>query len=101
MYVAITGKGSARVIQFVEQHRIPKTKKKKTVVIETLGNYEKMIAEDPQIIEELKKKAKQLTEEKKARHQPIAIELERQPIRSASDAVPSYHFGHAAILKIW
>lgn len=101
MYVAITGKGSARVIQFVEQHRIPKTKKKKTVVIETLGNYEKMIAEDPQIIDELKKKAKQLTEEKKARHQPIAIELERQPIRSASDAVPSYHFGHAAILKIW
>ena len=28
MYVAITGKGSARVIQFVEQHRIPQNKEK-------------------------------------------------------------------------
>ena len=29
MYVAITGKGKSRVIQFCEQHRIAKTNKKK------------------------------------------------------------------------
>ena len=38
MYVAITGKGKAKVIQFCEQHRIPKTNKKKTVVIKTIEN---------------------------------------------------------------
>ena len=54
MYVTVTGKGRARVSQFVEQHRIPHSKKKKTVVIETLGNYEKMLAETPRIMEELR-----------------------------------------------
>lgn len=29
MYVAITGKGKSRVVQFCEQHRIAKTNKKK------------------------------------------------------------------------
>lgn len=28
MYVAITGKGKSRVVQFCEQHRIAKTNKK-------------------------------------------------------------------------
>ncbi|WP_344914180.1 IS1634 family transposase, partial [Amphibacillus indicireducens] len=101
MYVSVTGSGSARVIQFVEQHRIPKTKKKKTVVIKTIGNYEKMIAEDPQIIEKLKEEAKRLTAEKKARNKPMKVELSRQPILSPSDTTPSFHFGHAAIKALW
>ena len=54
MYVAITGKGKAKVIQFCEQHRIPKTNKKKTVVVKTIGNYETLLKENPNIIEELK-----------------------------------------------
>lgn len=29
MYVAITGKGKSRVVQFCEQHRIAKTNKKR------------------------------------------------------------------------
>lgn len=41
MYIAVTGRGKAKVVQFCEQHRIPGTKKKKTIVIRTLGNYEK------------------------------------------------------------
>ncbi len=65
MYVAITGKGKSRVIQFCEQHRIAKTNKKKTVVIKTIGNYETLLKENPNIIFELKEKAKRLTKEKK------------------------------------
>ena len=65
MYVAITGKGKSRVVQFCEQHRIPKTNKKKTVVIKTIGNYETLLKENPNIIEELKEEAKRLTIEKK------------------------------------
>ena len=65
MYVAITGKGKSRVIQFCEQHRIAKTNKKKTVVIKTIGNYETLLKENPNIIFELKEEAKKITEEKK------------------------------------
>ena len=61
MYVAVTGKGKAKVIQFCEQHRIPKTNKKKTVVIKTIGNYETLLKENPNIIEELKEEAKNYT----------------------------------------
>ena len=65
MYVAITGKGKSKVIQFCEQHRIAKTNKKKTVVIKTIGNYEILLKENPNIILDLKEEAKRLTEEKK------------------------------------
>ena len=47
MYVAITGKGKSRVVQFCEQHRIAKTNKKKTIVIKTIGNYETLLKEKP------------------------------------------------------
>lgn len=101
MYVTISGTGSARVIQFVEQHRIPKTNKKKTVVIKTIGNYEDMVADDPEVIEKLKIEAKRLTEEKKAKNKPITLEVSRHPIASPSDTTPSFHFGHAAIKSLW
>ena len=55
MYVAITGKGKSRVVQFCEQHRIAKTNKKKTIVVKTIGNYEALLRENPNIILELKK----------------------------------------------
>ena len=44
MYVAITGSGKARVIQFREDKRNPGTNKKVTAVIKTIGNYERMLA---------------------------------------------------------
>lgn len=64
MYVGVSGEGYARVIQFVEQHRIPHIRKKKTRVIQTLGNYEKILAENPNILEELRELARQRTLEK-------------------------------------
>ncbi|GAU76745.1 hypothetical protein [Fusibacter sp. 3D3] len=59
MYVAITGAGKARVIHFREDTRIPGTQKKQIKVIETLGNYERMLAYDPDIVAKLKVKASQ------------------------------------------
>jgi len=58
MYVAITGSGKAKVVQFREDMRIPGTDKKKTTVIKTLGNYERMLAEDPDVIVKFKNKLK-------------------------------------------
>ena len=85
MYVAITGKGKSRVIQFCEQHRIAKTNKKKTVVIKTIGNYETLLKENPNIIFELKEEAKKITEEKKKNISKNTL----------------FRFGHSLVHSLW
>lgn len=101
MYVAITGSGKARVIQFREDTHIPGTKKKKIRVIKTIGNYERMVAEDPNIIEKLRDEAKALTAEKRASKKPLTIELDSQEINSPDDVTASYCFGHALVKQMW
>lgn len=101
MYVAITGAGKARVIQFREDTRIPGTNKKKTRVIETLGNYERMLAEDPDIVAKLKAKASLMTKEKKAASALLTINVPVADIIKPGDVVPSFRFGHAIIKQIW
>lgn len=101
MYVAITGSGKARVIQFREDTRIPGTPKKKTRVIKTIGNYEKMLAEDPDIIAKLKAEASALTKAKKEAITPITLQLPVADILTPNDVVPSYRFGHALIKQMW
>ncbi len=85
MYVAITGKGKSRVVQFCEQHRIAKTNKKKTVVVKTIGNYEALLRENPNIILELKKEAKRLTDEKKKNKSKNIL----------------FRFGHSLVYSLW
>ena len=85
MYVAITGKGKSSVVQFCEQHRIAKTNKKKTVVVKTIGNYEALLRENPNIILELKKEAKRLTDEKKKNKSKNIL----------------FRFGHSLVYSLW
>ena len=101
MYVAITGSGKARVIQFREDTRIPGTTKKKTRVVKTLGNYERMVAEDPDIIAKLKAEVAELTKAKKESQAPIILNLTVTDIASPQDVVPSFRFGHALIKALW
>ncbi len=75
MYVTVTGKGKYRVIQFREDTRIPGTNKRKAHVVKTIGNYEKLLSENPNIIQELKEEAKKLTLEKKDNEAPITLEV--------------------------
>ena len=85
MYVAITGKGKSRVVQFCELHRIAKTNKKKTVVVKTIGNYEVLLRENSNIILELKKEAKRLTDEKKKNKSKNIL----------------FRFGHSLVYSLW
>jgi len=85
VYVSITGAGKARVIQFREDTRIPGTTKKKTKVIKTLGNYERMLAEDPDIIQKLKQEAAAITKAKKESRTPITLQLQVADITSPED----------------
>ena len=95
MYVAVTGSGKAKVVQFREDKRIPGTNKKSTKVIKTLGNYERMVAEDPDIIPKLKAQAKALTREKKESSKPLSLQVTSAEITEPDDVVPSYYFGHS------
>ena len=101
MYVAITGAGKSRVIQFRKDQRIPGTKKKVTRVIKTIGNYERMLAEDPDIIEKLKQEARRLTREEKAENAPITLSVNNQELMSPGQAHASYRFGHALLRQCW
>lgn len=101
MYVAITGSGKARVIQFREDTRIPGTTKKKTHVVKTIGNYERMLAEDPDIIAKLKAEAAELTKAKKDSSAPLSFSVTPMDITSPQDVVPSFRFGHALIKQLW
>ena len=85
MYVAITGKGKSRVVQFCEQHRIAKTNKKKTIVVKTIGNYEALLRENPNIILELKKEDKILTDERKKNTSKNIL----------------FRFGHSLVYSLW
>jgi hypothetical protein len=101
MYVAITGSGKSRVIQFREDTRMPGTTKKKTHVIKTIGNYERMITEDPEIVAKLKIEAAELTKTKKESIKPLSICVSTADISSPQDVVPSYRFGHALLNQLW
>lgn len=101
MYVAVSGTGKARVIQYREEKRLPGTSKKKTKVIKTIGNYEKMLADDPDIMAKLKAEATTLTKEKKESSRPLTIQVASNEIVKAEDVVPSYRFGHALIKQLW
>lgn len=101
MYVAITGSGKARVIQFREDTRLPGTTKKKTHVIKTIGNYERMLAEDSDTIAKLKVEAAELTKAKKESQAPITLNLTVTDISSPKDVVPSFRFGHSLIKQFW
>lgn len=101
MYVAITGSGKSRVIQFREETRIPGTKKKKTHVIKTIGNYERMLEENPEIINQLKAEAAQMMKAKKEAFAPITLNIHAIDITTPDDVVPSYNFGHALVKRLW
>lgn len=101
MYVAVSGAGKAKVIQFRVDTRIPGTKKKRTKVVKTLGNYERMIAEDPNIIEKLRAEARRITEQQKAERAPLQLTVASQEITRSTELTPSYHFGHALIKQLW
>ncbi len=101
MYVAITGSGKYRVIQFREDKRIPGTDQKKINVIETIGNYEQMLAQDPNVIVKLKEEARRRTLEKKASSKPLTTSLSIQELGDQSEVTQSYRFGHSLILKLW
>ena len=101
MYITISGKGSHRIVQLRDDRRVPGTDKRKAVIVKNYGNYEKLLAENPHIIEELKEEAKRLTREKNAESAPITLTVPTKEITSVEDVTSSFRFGHALIQHLW
>ena len=101
MYITLSGKGKYRVIQLRDDRRIPGTDKRKAFVVKNYGNYEKLLAENPNILAELKAEAKRLTLEKNMEVAPITLEVPTGEIMSVADVTPSFKFGHALIQSLW
>ncbi len=101
MYVTVSGKGRARVIQLRKDTRIPGTNKKKIEVIKTLGNYEKMLAEDPLIMQKLRAEAKEISLHEKEKDAPVSLRLRNHELTTSSEAFPLYPIGHAPLLALW
>jgi transposase len=101
MYVAISGYGKSRVIQFREDTHIPGTRKKRTHVVKTIGNYEKLLTEDPDVVARLKAEALRLTCEKNEAEAPVTLEVPVGDINKPEDVVPSFRFGHGLVQRIW
>ena len=70
--------------------------------MKTIGNYERMLADDPNIIDKLKAEAKVLTVEKRTSQKPLTVELASQEITTPDDVTASYRFGHALYFRgLW
>lgn len=101
MYLTYSGKGKHRIYVFREDVRIPGTNKRKAHIVKTIGNVEKLLAENPNIEEELRAEAKRLTEEKKASKAPITLEVSTEDIHHENDVTKSYYFGHGLVFQLW
>ena len=100
MYITVSGKGKARIVQLRDDKRIPGTNKRKAVIVKNYGNYEQLLAENPAIIAELKAEARRLTLEKQAEAAPLSIDLPTGDVNSPADVAPSFHFGHALLHQL-
>jgi transposase len=101
MYITVSGKGASKVVQIKEDTRIPGTSRKKSKVLQTLGKYSDMLADDPEFLIKLKAEMKQKTLEQKTSRTPITVQLTSDPIMSSSDVTASFKFGHAIVKRLW
>jgi len=101
MFVSTSGEEKYKVVQLKESFRDPLTGKVKHRVIKTVGKYSTLLAEDPDFMEKLRKKAKEETKARKEADAPILIEAGMREITRSDDVIPSFLFGHAIVNQVW
>lgn len=68
MYLQVFKNRGKEYVRIVESYRDPKTKKPKVRVLETFGNKEKLLAKNPNAIQELQEKVDKMNAEKEQVH---------------------------------
>lgn len=106
MYLQIFKNRDQEYVRIAESYRDPETKKPKIRVIQNFGNKEKLLAENPNAIEDLQKKVDQMNLEKE--HPEVSMATQRVSafieLASAqpSDAgAPVQNYGYEVYQWLW
>jgi len=106
MYLQIFKNRGKEYVRIVESFRDPVTKKPKIRVIQNFGNKEKLLAENPNALEELQKKVEQMNAEK-AQQCGLALTrrledfLDTKAFSPTKEGAPVQNYGYEIYQMIW
>ncbi len=93
-------------VRIVESYRDPKTKKPKLRVIESFGSKEKLLAKNPNAIQELQEKVQKMNTEKNESNALILSQrvqhfIESEISRSSGNGAPVQNYGFEVYRYLW
>lgn len=106
MYLQIFKNRDQEYVRIAESYRDPETKKPKIRVIQNFGNKEKLLAENPNAIEELQKKVDQMNLEKEHTEVSMAIQrvsafIEHASAQPSDAGAPVQNYGYEVYQWLW
>ncbi len=105
MFLRIKPAGKYQYVEIVETYRDPETKISRTSVIEKIGRLDKILEEDPGIIEKLKQKVEKLNqdaEEKRNIDRKKSVEqFLSEGKRRETSGYPVRNYGYVVYQHIW
>ena len=105
MFLRIKPAGKYQYVEIVETYRDPETKISRTNVIEKIGRLDKIVEEDPEIIEKLKKRVEKLNqdaEEKRNIDRRKSVEqFLSEGKRRGNSGYPVRNYGYVVYKHIW
>ena len=106
MYLQIFKNRDQEYVRIAESYRDPETKKPKIRVIQNFGNKEKLLAENPNAIEELQKKVDQMNLEKEHTEVSMATQrvsafIEHASAQPSDAGAPVQNYGYEVYQWLW
>ncbi|WP_157080424.1 IS1634 family transposase, partial [Trichococcus sp. ES5] len=106
MYLQIFKNRNQEYVRIAESYRDPETKKPKIRVIQNFGNKEKLLAENPNAIEELQKKVDQMNLEKEHTEVSMATQrvsafIEHASAQPSATGAPVQNYGYEVYQWLW
>jgi len=106
MFVRINQYGKYQYVEIAESYRDPVTKKPKHHVVQKIGRLDKILAEDPEILDKLKKQVEEMNQKeskKKETLQQIEVAefLSEEEKKGEYQGYPEKNYGYGVYKKIW
>ena len=106
MFIRKKPSGKYKYIEIVETYWDPTTKMPRTTVIEKIGRLDKLLAEDPEVMQKLEEKVKGMNgdaEKKRAAERRKTIEqfLSEGKTEETKEGCPVRNYGYVIYKKIW
>jgi transposase len=106
VYLQIFKNRGIEYVRILESYRDPKTKKPRVRVIQNFGNKEKLLAQNPNAIQELQEKVEQMNKEKEISNASTVAQNLQQFIESNSsfikdEGAPIQNYGYEIYQMLW